>query len=87
MHGACTIGIGSKLDAGSHCTVLNEKAHLSPSSLTNHDAPWSGIGLPRAMTVVEGLRRLGNGPDPMKRGQFRDSHNARHPSPLITRTG
>jgi hypothetical protein len=49
MHGARTIGIGSKLDAGSPCTVLNEKARVSPSSLTNHDAPWSGVGLVRAM--------------------------------------
>jgi len=51
MHGVRTIGIGSKLDAGSHGTVLNERVRVSPFSLTNHDAPWSGVGLARAMSA------------------------------------
>src|SRR5678815_4363063 len=58
-HGARTIGIGSKLDAGSHGTVLNEWARVLPFSLTNADAPWSGVGLARAMSDYEGPRRLG----------------------------
>src|SRR6185369_4289903 len=32
MHGVRTIGSGSKLDAGSHVTVLNERARVSPFS-------------------------------------------------------
>ena len=69
MHGACTIGIGSKLDAGSPCTVMNERARVSPFSLTNHDAPWSGIGLARAMSDYEKTSRLAIGPDSTKRGR------------------
>ena len=53
------IGIGSKLDAGSHCAVVNERARVSPFSLTNHDAPWSGVGLARAMSDYETPSRLG----------------------------
>jgi hypothetical protein len=59
MDGARTIGIGSKLDAGSHCTVVNERARVSPFSLTDHDAPWSGVGLARAMSDYETPGRLG----------------------------
>jgi len=59
MHGARTIGIGSKLDAGSHDTVLDERARVSPFSLTNHDAPWSGVGLARAMSAYEMPSRTG----------------------------
>src|SRR6185369_3484576 len=59
MHGARTIGIGSRLDAGSHGTVLSEGARVSPFSLTNHDAPWSGVGLARAMSDYETPSRLG----------------------------
>jgi hypothetical protein len=51
MHGARTIGPASKLDTWSHGTVLNERALVSPFSLTNHDAPWSGVGLARAMSA------------------------------------
>ena len=47
------------MDAGSHGTVLNEKARLSPFWLTNHDAPWSGVGLARAMSDYETPSRLG----------------------------
>jgi len=51
MDGARTIGIESKPDAGSHGTVLNERARVSLFSLTNHDAPWSGSDLARAMSA------------------------------------
>ena len=59
MHSARTTGIGSKPGAGSHGTVVNEKARLSPFSLTNPDAPWSGVGLARAMSDYETPGRLG----------------------------
>src|SRR6185369_15617069 len=66
MDGARTIGSGSKSDTGSHDTVLNEKGGVSPSSLTNHDAPWSGSGLARAMSDYEGPRRLGTRTTPIR---------------------
>jgi len=46
MHGARMIGVGSKLDAGDHGTVLNERALVSPFSRSNADALWSSIDLP-----------------------------------------
>ena len=58
-HGARTIGLGSKLDARSHGTDLNERARVSRSSLTNDDAPCSGIGPARAMSDYEAPGRLG----------------------------
>jgi len=66
MHGARTIGVGSKPDAWSYGTVLNERAGGSPFSLTDHDAPWSGVGLARAMWAYEGPRRLGMRTPPIR---------------------
>src|SRR5258705_10023140 len=86
MHGARSIGIGSKLDAGSHGTVLKVRARVSPFSLTNHDAPWSGIGLARAMSVSEVPGRLGTRTAPTLRSavESRDAHGIRHHSPCFT---
>ena len=69
IHGPRTIGLGPKPDAGSHCTVLTKKAHFSLSSSPNADAPWTSSGLARAMSDYEGLGRLANGPDSMKRSR------------------
>jgi hypothetical protein len=52
-HGARTIVIGSTPDARNHGTVLNKKSRVSPSSSSNDDAPWSGIGLLRAVSDDE----------------------------------
>ena len=77
MHGARMIGVGSKLDAGDHGTVLNERALVSPFSRLNADAPWSGIDLLRAMTVDEGPSRSGTRTAPNRRSAVKSRH-ARH---------
>src|SRR6185369_15396247 len=83
MHGARTIGVGSKPDAGGYGTVLSERAGVSPFSLTNHDAPWSSNLI---VTSDVGVRvakstRHSNGPVSMKRGRI--PWRARRPRPFV----
>jgi hypothetical protein len=59
MHGARTIGDETFLIAWSRGSLRDEKARLSLASLSSAAAPWSSIGLARAMSDYERPSRFG----------------------------